>query len=269
MYDRIKQSAVGLLSGLHLAQLPQAKQALGTKPETLVADLKSWLEQEDSAANQAWQGRLQAVLGLLSDAKDLAQSVKSLDLLCKEDAALQPYKEYIFDLLYISWLSWQESQGNDDWMDSPEWQRLEEKLAERGTEMLTMLMYLQEVVDSELKANLDDFLEEFLIDEEMDFQEDLEVYEEVIENRPWLDLTYAEMVSNAEQLEEQTAIPELFTPLFCFFKSPEKSQINLLATLGAGGNVQRNLAVVLALQGFYKGLEGIEAAFLLPTEGAN
>jgi len=263
MYDRIKQAAVGFLSGLRIAQLPQVAQAAGQKPEVLGPDLKDWLAQQDAATELLWQARVKSLLNILSNAKDLAQSVKQLDALVAEDQTLQPHKEYFFDLLYVSWLSWQESQGNDDWMDSPEWQRLEEKLAERGTEMLTMLMYLQEVVDSDLKANLDDFLEQFLIDEEMDFQEDLEVYEEVLTNRAWLDLTFAEMIKKAESIEAETAIPELFTPLFCFFKSPEKAQINLLATLGAGGNTTRNLAVVLALLGFYKGLDGVDDAFCI------
>lgn len=269
MYDRIKQAAVGFLSGLRIAQLPQATQAGGIKPEVLATDLKDWLSQQDAGVAADWQKRTHTMLHLLTEAKDLGQSVKQLDAICAADGVLQPYREYFFDLLYVSWLSWQESQGNDDWMETPEWQRLEEKLAERGTEMLTMFMYLQEVVDSDLKANLDDFLEQFLIDEEMDFQEDLEVYEEVLANRAWLDLTFAKMVKKAESMEDETAIPELFTPLFCFFKSPEKAQINLLATLGAGGNTARNLSVVMALLGFYKGLEGVDVAFCLSAEATS
>lgn len=269
MYDRIKKAAVGFLSGLRIAQLPQADQAFGVKPEVLATELKAWLAQQDASSELVWQHRTTGLLEVLGNAKDLGQSVKQLDALVAEDATLRPYTEYFFDLLYVSWLSWQESQGNDDWMDTPEWQRMEEKLAERGTEMLTMLMYLQEVLDSDLKANLDDFLEQFLIDEEMDFQEDLEVYEEVLSNRAWLDLTFAEMVKKTEAIEDETAIPELFTPLFCFFKSPEKAQINLLATLGSGGNTPRNLAVVLALLGFYKGLEGVDEAFCIPLAPAS
>lgn len=263
MYDRIQQATVGFLSGLRIASLPQASTAVGMKPEILLTELKKWLTADTHTAQEEWQVRTNTLVQLMASAKDLSNSLKKLDALCASDPLLLPYKEYFFDLLYISWLSWQESQGNDDWMDSPEWQRLEEKLAERGTEMLTMLMYLQEVVDSDLKANLDDFLEQFLIDEEMDFQEDLEVYEEVLTNRAWLDLTFTEMVKKTESIEAETAIPELFTPLFCFFKSPEKAQINLLATLGAGGNTTRNLAVVLALLGFYKGLDGVDDAFCI------
>lgn len=263
MYNRIQQAALGLLSGIRIAYLPQVSEATGQKPELLAPALKQWIAAAGNEEQATWQQRSAAIMKLLQDAKDLAASVKALDALCAGDAVLQPYREYLFDLQYVAWLSWQESMGNDDWMDSPEWQRLEEKLAERGTEMLTLLMYLQEVVDSDLKANLDDFLEQFLIDEEMDFQEDLEVYEEVLTHRDWLDLTYVEMVQKAEAMASDTAIPEVFAPLFCFFKSPEKAQINLLATLGAGGKVQLNLPVVMALLGFYKGLDGIDETFRL------
>lgn len=256
MYSRLVDASTGLFSGIFLAELASSTSFIGLKPEQAQLQLDALSETSDELKKQ-YSSLLGNWLQLLAAEEPLEVAVKQLDAFVATDNKLSPYREYLFDLLYITWLSKQEEAGNTDWMDTPEWQRLEDKLAERGTELLTLLMYLQEVIDSNLKANLDDFLEQFITDDEMDFQDDLEVYEEVMIHREWLDLTFAEMVKKAESMEDETAIPEVFAPLFCFFKSPEKAQINLLATLAAGGRISRNLPVVLTLLLFYKGKESI------------
>lgn len=261
MYNRLIDASVGLFSGIFLAEVAQKAGWKGLKPEEAQQQMEKLLA-ETSATREVYNGYLENWLHIMSNPQALEPAVKDLDAWAQLPA-LAMYREYLFDLLYVAWLSRQEEAGNTDWMDSPEWQRLEDKLAERGTEMLTLLMYLQEVVDSDIKANLDDFLEQFISDEEMDFQDDLEVYEEVIANRDYLELTFEEMVQAAEKVAPETAIPEVFTPLFCFFKSPEKAQINLFATLCAGGEVNRNLPVVMAMLLFYKGKGSISANFLL------
>lgn len=262
MYNRLVDASTGLFSGIFLSEIAVSTSFLGLKPEQAQQQLDALLE-TTLASKKPWSDLLKTWLLLLAEEGPLETAVKKLDAFVAAHKPLTPYGEYLFDLLYITWLSRQEAVGNTDWMDTPEWQRLEDKLAERGTELLTLLMYLQEVIDSNLKANLDDFLEQFITDDEMDFQDDLEVYEEVISNREWLDLTYAEMVKKAEAIEEETAIPEVFVPLFCFFKSPEKAQINLLATLAAGGKIGRNLPVVMTLLLFYKGKESFNPGQLL------
>lgn len=262
MYSRLIDASTGLFSGIFLAELTASTSFQGLKPEQAQLQLDALL-QKAAESKGRWSSLMHTWIQLLAEEAPLETAVKKLDAFATESNALLPFREFLFDLLYITWLSRQEEAGNTDWMDSPEWQRLEDKLAERGTELLTLLMYLQEVIDSNLKANLDDFLEQFITDDEMDFQDDLEVYEEVVVNRDWLDLTYAEMVKKTEAIENETAIPEVFAPLFCFFKSPEKAQINLFATLAAGGNVGRNLPIVLTLLLFYKGKESIEQHYLL------
>ncbi len=266
MHNDLMNAAIGLFSGISLAKLPNINQIKGKKPEDVLHFLESSREKHLAESSQLEvQAAFAKFTALLSQTADLLQDIKALDHLVQEYNCLSDYKEYLFDLLYVAWLSHQEETGEEDWMDAPEWQRMEDKIAERGTEMLHLLMYLQEVRDSEMKATLDDFIEGYLTDDELEFQDDLEVYEELIANRDWLDLTYVEMVEKAEAIEEDTAIPEMFTPLFCFFKSPEKSQINLLATASAGGQVQRNLPVCLAILFFYKGISGISAPLLIKS----
>lgn len=264
MHNDLLNAATGLFSGIRLAHLAHIDQVKGKKPEDVQQFLEASLQkQQGETSEMEIQAAFASFAKLLAQTADLMSDIKSLDALVQQYPSLAEYKEYLFDLLYVAWLSKQEEAGQEDWMESPEWQRIEDKVAERGTEMLHMLMYLQEVRDSEMKATLDDFIEGYLTDDELEFQDDLEVYEELIANRDWLDLTYVEMVAKAEAMEEETAIPELFTPLFCFFKSPEKAQINLLATASAGGQVKRNLPVCLAMLFFYKGIAGVSATLLI------
>jgi len=264
MHNDLMNAATGLFSGIRLAQLPNIEHVKGKKPEDVLVFLETSLKQQQGAASeQALGAAFTQFADLLRQTDDLMRDVKSLDALVQQFGWLEAYKEYLFDLVYVAWLSKQEEEGQDDWMDSPEWQQVEDQVAERGTEMLHILMYLQEVRDSDMKATLDDFIEGYLTDDELEFQDDLEVYEELIANRDWLDLTYVEMVAKTEAIEEETALPELFTPLFCFFKSPEKTQINLLATASAGGNVERNLPVCLSMLFFYKGTLGIPEQLLI------
>jgi hypothetical protein len=264
MYKHLTEATNAFFSGIFLAELTQKAAYFNLKPDEVLNRLVSDLEAIDAIElKKKCTNELLVFMPVIQQAHALEEGLRRWKEVVDGHAALKPYAEYLFDLFYISWLSWQEDAGNEDWMDSDEWQRMEDKLAERGTEMLNMMMYLQEVRDTGIKANLDDFIEQYLGDDELDFQDDIEVYEEVIANRNWLDLPYHQMVAQAEAMEDDTAIPELFTPLFCFFKSPEKAQINLLATLSAGGNVKRNLPVVLCLLAFYKGLGGIDEQLLL------
>jgi hypothetical protein len=263
MKNDLLQAALGLFSGIRLSTLEVVATLKGKKPEEVLQSVQAAIDAEEPAAVAALQDAFSRYTALLTAPLDLMKLMQQLDGLVDDQPILKPYREYMFDLCYIGWLANQEAAGNDDWMEQPEWLKIEDKVAERGTEMLNLLMYLQEVRDSQMKATLDDFIEGYLGDDELEFQDDLEVYEEVIAHQEWLDLNYQEMVAKAEKMAEETAIPEVFTPLFCFFKSPEKAHINLLATIGAGGNVPLNLPVSLTLACFYKGSSQINAGLLL------
>jgi hypothetical protein len=264
MYNALHHAAQGLFTGLWLAQEPLSKAIQGLKPDEALERLQQKLTEPNYVAEkQKWQHLLAAFNAHLAENTRLDVRVQSLDAWVGQCAELTDFSEYLFDLSYIAWLAQQQADGNDDWMDGHEWQRMEDKLAERGTELLNLLMYLQEVADSELKANLEDFIEQYLTDDEMDFQDDLEVYEEVIANQDWLDLPFTELVAKAEKLAPETAIPEVFVALFCFFKSPEKAHINLAASLAAGGNLQKHFPITMALLLFYKGPASIPPALLL------
>lgn len=241
----------GYLSGIYIFNLSKEISEKPKKPDELLVaierlpefnQLKSKLTQFSEEFKNIFRG-----------SSDWLNWLTEFDKLFVKHPSFQAHKEYFFDIFFVHALSLQE-ENDEDFMESPEWMKIEAKIENRGTELLNVLMYLKEVQESELKANLDDFLNEFVLDDEFDYQDDAEVYEEVITNKNWLELTYSEMVRKCESVENETAIPEIFTPLFCFFKSPEKTSINLMACILAGGYSERNISISALLHAWYHGI---------------
>ena len=53
-------------------------------------------------------------------------------------------REVFFDLLMINFFTSDVGKLEDDYLDSPEWASIEEKTLDRGTELLNLLLYINE-----------------------------------------------------------------------------------------------------------------------------
>ncbi len=255
------QGLKGLLTGIRLTELFGQLTLQGLKPdETQEKMLAASVNLRATAKEERLVSFFEDFQQIFVTTSLMPEQIKIFNQLMSSYSELSEYKEYIFDLFFVNALALLGDKA-EDYMESPAWEKIEQQTADRGTEALNVFMYLEEVKESDIRATLDDFLEGFVLDEELDYQEDAEVYEEVMANRAWLDLPYAQMIAKTEALEEETAMPALFTPLFCFFKSPEKSAINLMACLQSGGKTERNTAVSAMLQFFYHGEDCIDQRF--------
>lgn len=253
MSSLAEQGLKGLLTGLSLVDRFEKVGIPGQKPEETAQLLLNDIQKNPTSAYEDQLATFyRAFQTLFIQNNDMALQLKAFDELLKKHEELIDFQEFLFDLFFVEALD-QLGENADAYMESEAWVQLEQKTAGRGSEALNLFMYLTEVKESAIKANLDDFLDAFILDEDLDYQDDALVYEEVMDNRHWLDLPYRQLVAKAEDMATQTAMPELFTPLFCFFKSPEKSTINIMACLQAGGNHKRNTAISAMLQFFYHG----------------
>jgi len=255
------QGLKGLLSGIRLADIYSQLKLQGLKPDETEKQLFEAISGGAKGTDELLLvDFFQGFRDIFEVHTEMPAQLKAFDNLMSLHPELTDFKEYCFDLFFVQAL---ETLGEDAdaYMESPAWQKIEQQTEGRGTEALNLFMYLTEVNESDLKASLDDFLDGFILDEDLDYQDDASIYEEMMANRSWLDLTYAEMVAKAEAMEEETAMPEIFTPAYCFFKSPEKSAINLMACLQAGGQRKRNTAVSAMLQFFYHGETCINPKF--------
>ncbi|MCY1530595.1 hypothetical protein D9M68_657880 [compost metagenome] len=108
----------------------------------------------------------------------------------------------------------------DDYLESREWANIEEETLERGTELLNLLLYINECHDEEIKPGLEDFLKEFLLVEEDEFQDEFHIYEDLISNQQLAESSVEDICSNANMLELSEEMEELFVPFMTFFLQP-------------------------------------------------
>jgi hypothetical protein len=149
--------------------------------------------------------------------------VDLLDEIFDDYPKLEELREVFFDLLMVNFFSADVKKLEEDYLDSPEWEDIEEETLDRGTELLNLLLYLNECEEEEIVPELDDFLKEFLLVDEDEFQDEYNIYEPVIENQILMESTIAEISKVAERLSEGSELKELFYPIMCFFHNTSPS----------------------------------------------
>lgn len=157
-------------------------------------------------------------------------------------------EEYAFDLLMTHHLS--NHNMDEDYFDSPEWQDIEDQTIERGTELLNMLLYISEAQDSDAPVDLEDFLYEFLLVDEDEFQDEHRIYEELIANQELVEESATSIIEVASRIPESEEIKDLFVPLLLFFQAPHEKTVP--AEVNAAANTT-DKAVLQALLTYANG----------------
>lgn len=133
-------------------------------------------------------------------------------------------REIYFDLLMINFFTSDVNKLEEDYLESPEWEKIEDETIDRGTELLNLLLYINECHDEQIKPELDDFLKEFLLVEEDEFQDEFNIYEDLITNQELADASIQEICENAKILDLSEEMEELFVPFMSFFLQPNASE---------------------------------------------
>jgi hypothetical protein len=141
-----------------------------------------------------------------------------LDGVFDDNPKIESLREVFFDLLMINFFSADVKKLEDDYLESAEWDKIEEETLDRGTELLNLLLYLNECQDEDIEPELDDYLKEFLLVDEDEFQDEYRIYEPVIENQILMDSSVAEIGRVARSLSDDSEIKEIFYPMMCFFQ---------------------------------------------------
>ena len=156
--------------------------------------------------------------------EDFLSKVDLLDEVIDEYPQLESLREIFFDLLMINFFSADIKKLEEDYLDSPEWDDIEEQTLDRGTELLNLLLYLNECRDEEIEPELDDYLKEFLLVDEDEFQDEYRIYEPVIENQILMESPVSEIAKVAANLPEDSELTEMFYPMMCFFQHTSPSE---------------------------------------------
>lgn len=148
------------------------------------------------------------------------EKVEALDAVFDDHQAFDELRELSFDLLMINFFAEDVQKLEEDYLDSDEWEQIEEDTLDRGTELLNVFLYLKECADDDIEADLDDYLKEFLLVEEDEFQDEYRIYEKVIANQILVESDYSEIAKVATTVGPMEELYELFNPMLAFFYEP-------------------------------------------------
>jgi len=152
-----------------------------------------------------------------------------LDKMAQVDAVFDDYprfeelREVVFDLLLMNFFAADVAKLEDDYHESEAWEEIEEQTIDRGTELLNLLLYFRECADEQIEPELSDYLKEFLLVDEDEFQDEHRIYEPVIANQLLIDSSYNEIAEVRSKIPENQELADLFYPIMSFFYEPRPS----------------------------------------------
>jgi len=154
---------------------------------------------------------------------DFMDKVEKFDGVFDEYPKFEELRETFFDLLMINFFTSDVNKLEEDYLDSKEWEAIEDETIDRGTELLNLLLYINECHDEQIKPELEDFLKEFLLVDEDEFQDEFHIYENLIDNQQLAETSVQEICENAKILNLAEEMQELFVPFMTFFLQPSPS----------------------------------------------
>ncbi|WPV01840.1 hypothetical protein SNE26_08645 [Mucilaginibacter sp. cycad4] len=182
--------------------------------------------------------------------EDFLSKVDELDAVFDENPEVEELREIFFDLLMINFFSADVKKLEEDYLDTPEWESIEEETLDRGTELLNLLLYLNECEDEDIEPELEDYLKEFLLVDEDEFQDEYRIYEPVIANQILIESPVSEISKVATTLPEDSELKELFYPMMCFFQNIDPSDEEKKEIADNAINKEFDMAVLEILVNF-------------------
>ena len=152
------------------------------------------------------------------------EKVTLMDEAFDDEPKIDFLREVFFDLLMINFFAEDVQKLEEDYLDSKEWEEIEEETIDRGTELLNVLLYIRECHDEDLEPELEDFLKEFLLVEEDEFQDEHRIYEDIIANQILMEASIEEIAKTSNELDEESELKDLFYPIMAFFYQPEPDE---------------------------------------------
>ena len=149
--------------------------------------------------------------------------VTAFDAVFDSHPKFEELREVFFDLLMVNFFSSDVQKLEEDYLETDEWANIEEETIDRGTELLNLLLYIKECKDEDIDPELGDFLKEFLLVEDDEFQDEFEIYEEMISNQQLAETSVQEICKTAPTLNVSEEMQELFVPFMIFFLDVEGS----------------------------------------------
>ncbi len=201
-----------------------------------------------SSANEL----LGALIEVLDADMPFMDKVSGMDAAFDNHPRFEELREVVFDLLLMNFFASDVKKLEEDYLESDEWEAIEEQTIDRGTELLNVLLYLRECADEAIEPQLADYLQEFLLVDEDEFQDEHRIYEPVIVNQILVDSAYDEIARIALTVDDDQELAELFYPLMSFFNEKQPSESDLAAYTGFSANPAFDTSVYKLLVTYHR-----------------
>lgn len=179
------------------------------------------------------------------------EKVKEFDKVFDNYPSFEELREVYFDLLMINFFSNDIKKLHEDYLDSEEWLRIEEETIDRGTELLNLMLYINECHDENIKPDLGDFLKEFLLVEDDEFQDEFYIYEEIISNQQLVESSVEAICNHAAVADLGEEMEDLFVPFMVFFHHPKSNEWIIKELEEFSANKEFDVAVYSIIANFY------------------
>lgn len=179
--------------------------------------------------------------------KPYLDKVAAMDEVFDDQPAFEVLREVFFDLLLINFFTEDVQKLEEDYLESVEWEAIEEETIDRGTELLNLLLYLKECEDEDIEPELEDFLKEFLLVDEDEFQDEHRIYEDVIANQTLIDSSLEELARVTKKIPDASELKELFYPILAFFREQHPDEQELANYVNHSTNANFDAAVYALL----------------------
>jgi hypothetical protein len=183
--------------------------------------LAASIEKYASIENTSSSAMLQGLSEVFEKEANFMDKVADFDEVFDSNPRFEGLREPLFDLLMVNFFTSDVNRLEEDYLESPEWAKIEDDTVDRGTELLNLLLYINECHDEKIKPELDDFLKEFLLVEDDEFQDEYHIYESLIENQQLAESSVQDICENAKIVNLNDELADLFTPVLCFFLQPK------------------------------------------------
>ena len=193
--------------------------------------------------------------------EEFMDKVALLDQCIDDNPKFDDIREYLFDLLMINFFAADALQLEEDYLESEEWEAIEDQTIDRGTEMLNLLLYIKECKEEGLDPDLDDYLKEFLLVEDDEFQDEHAIYEDIIANQMLIEAPFSEIARVKATLNTNSEIKEWFYPIVSFFSNPSFKEQDFEEYTTAAPHKSMDAAILASLLAYYHGTDRFNKSF--------
>jgi len=203
-----------------------------------------------STNNEAPAGLNEQVETVMTSDDTFIQKVKGLDSITESFKIPNDVGELLFDVLLYNFFSEDSQRLGETFFEGEEWEQIEAAIIDRGSELMNILLYLQECQDSEINYSLDDYLDEYLVAEDDFDSEEHEVYEAILKNRDAIEEGDLQTMVEISQNNSDSALDDQLLPLLLFFKTEDSLDKKYEIIKSSGTNPGFQGAFLAALSHF-------------------